>query len=197
MEHARGRVRNQLVQQMAGGQGNFTEHCRVPGVEHDSPAAGIVHDRVHALAQLVDRLVQQDLVSALGVILKAGGLGKARIKIRSRAAQPSPGPAAGACSEAAPCMPDCALGTAIQGRRRRLLRAGQLIINKLKACSPQVPAYRKLEFFTGDNRTTSYLSEKLDQFIAYTIRRFSLRKVTNSIKNNALVPACKKMLASS
>jgi hypothetical protein len=58
-------VRQELVQQMAGGQGDGVEVGAVPAVEQDAAAAGILDDGVQTIAQLVDRLVQQHLVRAL------------------------------------------------------------------------------------------------------------------------------------
>ena len=66
---ARGRIRDELIQQVAGRQGDRVEHRRIPAVEQDAAAARIVDDGVEAFAQLVDRFVQQHLGHAVVVEL--------------------------------------------------------------------------------------------------------------------------------
>lgn len=79
-------VDEELVEQVAGGQGHFFELGPVPAVEEDAAAARVGHDGVQALAQLVDGLVEHDLALAafgyfadLGVALgeRVGHLGLA------------------------------------------------------------------------------------------------------------------------
>ena len=49
---------------VTGGQGDGVELGRVPAVEQDAAAAGVLHDGVDAVADLVDGLVQQHFLAA-------------------------------------------------------------------------------------------------------------------------------------
>ena len=53
----------ELVEEVAGRQRHLLELRPVPAVEEDAPAVGVLDDRVYALAQLIDRLVEQRLAA--------------------------------------------------------------------------------------------------------------------------------------